>query len=169
MSYSERSTKDRLTDQGFWQFSEKRFEENWPGIWENYGLGEKASGYSSYKFSPFISHTPDYRAALTPESVPVLVEVQGTGAGAAIPGWKFKEKKLAELSKWNKIHETTFWLWDNATKTSVWTSFASINLMIMQGNATQHLLDGHRKTWAIDCNVMRDCADTDRLEARYGG
>ena len=79
------------------------------------------------------------------------------------------EKKLAELSKWNKIHETTFWLWDNATKTSVWTSFASINLMIMQGNATQHLLDGHRKTWAIDCNVLRDCADTDRLEARYGG
>jgi hypothetical protein len=168
VSYSDRSTKDRLTDQGFWQFSEKRFEEHWPGIWEPYGLGEKASSYASYKFAPFISHTPDYRAALTPNSIPVLVEVQGTGSGATIPGWKFKQKKLDNLVKWNKIHPTTVWLWDNATKTFVWTSVMSIKLMVMRGLATEHLLDGHRQTWAIECDVVREHADTAELERKHG-
>jgi hypothetical protein len=168
VSYSERSTKDRLTDQGFWQFSEKKFEEHWPGPWENYGLGEKASTYASYKFSPLISHTPDYRAALTPTSIPILVEVQGTGKGAVIPGWKFKAKKMEQLLKWNRIHETTFWLWDNATETYVWTSVLSIQLLIMQGRATEHLLDGHRLTYAIECDIVRDHADTHRLEEAYG-
>ena len=75
---------------------------------------------------------------------------------------------MEQLLKWNRIHETTFWLWDNATETSVWTSVSSVQLMIMQGKGTEHLLDGHRQTWAIECDVLREFADTNRLEAAYG-
>jgi hypothetical protein len=168
VSYSDRSTKDRLTDQSFWQFSEKKFESIWPGPWEPYGLGQKASDMASWKFDPFISHTPDYRAALNENSTPVLVEVQGTGKGASIPGWKFKEKKLRILGQWNRIHETTFWLWDNETESEVWTSWVSINLIVSRGLAEKVLLDGHRPTWALPCDLVREHADTDRLWDLYG-
>lgn len=168
------SERDWATRKGgdFFYHSELKFEEHWPGIFSHFGLGEDTEGMATWKMTPFMSHAPDYLAALTNESTPVLVEVQGTGKGGAEDGVvtaKFKQKKLDALGKWNSTAgEVTFWLWEDFSKTSVWTSYVSIRGMIGQGKASQGLFDGKRPYWSLPFQTIVDNADTDRLMARYG-
>jgi hypothetical protein len=126
---------------------------------------------ATYKMGAFMSHAPDYIAAVTDETTPVLVEVQGTGTGGAKDGvvsHKFKAKKLDALGQWNSKCETTFWLWNDADKTSIWTSYVSIRGMIAQGKGTQGLFDGKRPYWALPVETVQEFADTERLMERYG-
>lgn len=167
MSFKDKPWDERISDEMFYH-SERFFENLWPGPWEHYGLSEKSDTMAVYKMPPFILHTPDYRAALTAESTPVLVEVQGTGTQAEVRTHKFKQKKLDALGKWNSIHETTFWLWDDKTSSYVWTSYASIRLMIAQGKAELGEFDGKRPYWALPVDVVTEFADTDRLFEKYG-
>lgn len=155
----------------FFYYSEGKFEEHWPGPCAHFGLGAQTEGMATWKLSPFLSHAPDYLAALTPESTPVLVEVQGTGMGGADNGTvthKFKQKKLDALAKWNATGELTFWLWNDADQTWVWTSYVSIRGMIARGMATEGNFDGHRRYWQIPVETIINNADTERLETKYG-
>ncbi len=167
MTFKDKNFNDRINDQMFYH-SENIFEEKWPGPWERYGLGEKSKDMASWKFDPFISHTPDYRAALTATSKPVLVEVQGTGTNAEVRTHKFKKKKLDALGKWNSIHEVTFWLWDDKSESWIWTSWVSIRGMIARGMATEGSFDGKRPYWAIPVTTITDMSDEDRLVTLYG-
>lgn len=168
------SERDWATRKGgdFFYYSEGKFETFWPGPAAHFGLGVETEGMATYKMTPFMSHAPDYIAALTDTSVPVLVEVQGTGAGGSENGIvtaKFKQKKLDALGKWNSVAgEVTFWLWEDFTKTFVWTSYVSIRGMIAQGKATQGLFDGKRPYWSLPFQTIVDNADTARLMDRYG-
>jgi hypothetical protein len=168
------SERDWATRKGgdFFYHSESMFEAEWPGPASHFGLGEDTEGMATYKMSPFVSHAPDYIAALTETSQPVFVEVQGTGMGGATEGvlsHKFKQKKLDNLQKWNTYDEVTFWLWEDFSKTHIWTSYASVRMMINQGQGvTAGSFDGKRPYWAIELEVMIAKADTERLMEKYG-
>lgn len=156
----------------FFYYSEGKFEEHWPGPCAHFGLGAETEGMATYQMSPFMSHAPDYIAALGGDTQPVLVEVQGTGRGGAEQDGtvthKFKQKKLDALGQWNSKDEVTFWLWDDSTQSFVWTSYVSIRGMIAQGLATEGTFDGFRPYWAIPVDVILEKADTDRLRDKYG-
>lgn len=167
------SERDWNTRKGgdFFYHSEGQFEKHWPGPYAHFGLGAETEGMATYKMGPFISHAPDYIAALTDESTPVLVEVQGTGTGGAQDGvltHKFKQKKLDALSKWNSKAEVTFWLWNDADKTFIWTSYASVRMAIATGQATEGEFDGFRTYWSVPVELLTVLADTDRLREQYG-
>ena len=168
------SERDWTTRKGgdFFSHSEQIFEKTWEGPWANFGLGARTEHMATWKLSPHLSHTPDYIAALDEHTTPVLVEVQGTGMGGATDGvlhHKFKQTKMAALQKWNSNDEVTFWLWNDFDKTWIWTSYASLRMMINQGDGvTLGFFDGKRPYWAIDVDVVAGKADTDRLMARYG-
>lgn len=164
MSFRDKTWEQRINDPMFYH-SEKIFERIWPGPFEHFGLGVGANEMAVYKMPPFLLHAPDYIAAQTPESTPVLVEVQG--CGKAGKEHRFKQKKLDALGKWNSIHEVTFWLWSDADETFVWTSYVSIRGMIQQGHATQGLFDGKRPYWSIPVDVIEKLADTERIYAKY--
>jgi len=170
-TFNQRTWQDRKEgDPGFFYYSENKFEELWPGPASHFGLGMNTEGMATWKLSPFISHAPDYIAALTEESTPVLVEVQGTGRGGNQDGvavHKFKQKKLQHLSKWNTLQEVTFWLWNDANQSWVWTSYASIRLAVAQGKGTEGSFDGKRPYWAIPVADIEAAADTDRLMDKY--
>lgn len=168
------SERDWATRKGgdFFDHSEQIFEEKWTGPYARFGLGPQTEDMATWKLSAKLSHTPDYLAALHQETQPMLVEVQGTGMGGASNGvlsHKFKHKKLDALQKWNTDDEVTFWLWNDADQTFVWTSYASVRMMINQGNGV-HLgsFDGKRPYWAIDVEVIQAKADTARLLEKYG-
>lgn len=167
--FHEKSWDERVADTEMFYHSERIFEKTWEGPFERFGLGEDSTNMASYKFPPFISHTPDYRAALTETSTPVLLEVQGTGGKGRVQQHKFKQKKLDALGKWNSIHEVTFWLWSDVDETYVWTSYASIRLMVAQGKAVKGQYDGHRDYWAIPVETVILNSDTERLMEKYGG
>lgn len=171
-TFSERNWKTRIGGDFFYH-SESKFEEHWPGPFAHFGLGASTEGMATYKMSPFLSHTPDYIAALTDASTPVLVEVQGTGRGGATDGvlnHKFKARKLDTLAKWNSSDEVTFWLWNDADQSHIWTSYGSIRMMLGRGVAqyTDTLFDGKRPGWIIPVEEVARYADTDRLIDRYG-
>jgi hypothetical protein len=169
-TFSERNWQTRKSGD-FFYFSEGKFEKFWDGPYAHFGLGEQTENMATWKLSPFLSHTPDYIAALHEDATPVLVEVQGTGLGGATEDGtlvhKFKQKKLEHLGKWNTIQEVTFWLWNDADETWVWTSYASIRLMIAQGKATEGSFDGMRPYWAIPVADIVEAADTARLMDKY--
>lgn len=171
-TFSERDWNTRKNgDRAYFYYSETKFEEHWPGPCSHFGLSAETEGMATYKMGAFMSHTPDYIAALTDQSQPILIEVQGTGNGGAQNGTlvhKFKSKKLDALGKWNSISETTFWLWNDADQTSIWTSYVSIRGMIAQGKATQGLFDGKRPYWALPVATILENADTERLMEKYG-
>lgn len=167
------SERDWNTRKGgdFFYYSEGQFEKFWPGPCAHFGLGAETEGMATYRMGAFMSHAPDYIAAVNDESTPVLVEVQGTGKGGATDGvltHKFKQKKLDALSGWNSKSEVTFWLWNDADQTYVWTSYVSIRGMIAQGKATQGSFDGKRPYWALPVEAVEQFADTARLLDRYG-
>jgi len=165
VSYHDKNFEGRINDT-MWNHSEDLFEQLWDGPWERYGLGEQSRNMASWKYSPFVSHTPDYRAALGAKTQPMLVEVQGSAGRYH----KFKGKKLAALGKWNSIDEVTFWLWNEETKQPTWVSYAQIRLMTHRPGAeyTDTLFDGKRPGWRIPCEMVSEMADTDRLNDRYG-
>lgn len=158
-------------DPDFFYYSEQKFEETWAGPYGHFGLGAQTEGMATYKLSPFMSHAPDYIAALYETAQPFLVEVQGTGTGGAEPDGtvthKFKAKKLEQLAKWNTHDEVMFWLWNDATQTWLFTSYVSIRGMIAQGHATQGTFDGKRPYWSIPVDVIEKLADTERIYAKY--
>ena len=166
MTYADKTFDERINDK-MWNHSESRFEGLWTGPYEKYGLGEGSVDMATWKFPPFISHTPDYRAAFTPTSTPFLVEVQGTGTKAKIRTHKFKQKKLEALGKWNAISEVALWLWDDKTDSAILTSYISIRQMIQRGLAEQGTFDGKRPYWAIPVQTVWDNRDTDRLVSKY--
>jgi hypothetical protein len=170
-TFSERDWNTRKGGDLFY-YSEGKFEEHWPGPYAHFGLGAETEGMATYKMGAYMSHAPDYIAALNDESVPVLVEVQGTGKGGAKSDGtlvhKFKAKKLDALGKWNSNSEVTFWLWNDADESWIWTSYVSIRGMIATGKATQGLFDGKRPYWALPVEIVEELADTARLMDRYG-
>ena len=169
-TFSERNWDTRKNGD-FFYYSEGKFEEHWPGPCAHFGLGAETEGMATYKMGAFMSHAPDYIAALDGDTQPVLVEVQGTGNGGATEGvvsHKFKQKKLDALGKWNSHSEVTFWLWNDADKTWVWTSYVSVRGMIARGMADQGLFDGKRPYWALPVATIQEHADTARLEQLYG-
>ena len=174
MSQPTFSKRDWSTRKGgdFFYYSEGRFEEFWPGPAAHFGLGAETEGMATYMMGAFMSHAPDYIAAWGADTPPVLVEVQGTGTGGADEDGtvthKFKQKKLDALGQWNSKSEVTFWLWNDADKTWVWTSYVSIRGMIARGMATQGLFDGKRPYWALPVSVIEEHADTERLLEHYG-
>ncbi len=167
--FHEKSWDERVADTEMFYHSERIFEKIWPGPFEHFGLGAGSNEMATYKMPPFLMHTPDYIGAYTPESVPVLIEVQGTGGKGRVQQHKFKQKKLGVLGKWNSIHEVTFWLWSDVDETYVWTSYASIRLMIAQGKGTEGQFDGKRPYWAIPVETVILNSDTERLMEKYGG
>ena len=167
MTFADKTWEERISDPMFYH-SERIFEKMWPGPLQHFGLGLASNRMAVWKMPAFMLHTPDYIGGYTEESTPVLIEVQGTGTKAEVRTHKFKHKKLEALGKWNSIHEVTFWLWDDKTETYVWTSYASIRLMVAQGKATEGSFDGKRPYWAIPVDVVTECADTDRLLEKYG-
>lgn len=168
------SERDWATRKGgdFFDHSEQIFEKLWSGPFARFGLGPQTEGMATYKLSAKLSHTPDYLAALGAETQPVFVEVQGTGAGGASNGTlshKFKQRKLNALQQWNRDDEVTFWLWNDQNKEFIWTSYASVRMMLAQGQGvTYGSFDGKRPYSAIEVEVMQAKADTDRLMAKYG-
>lgn len=171
-NFAQRTWEDRKEgDPDFFYYSESKFEEHWPGPAAHFGLGAETEGMATWKMGPFMSHAPDYIAALGADTTPLLVEIQGTGTGGAIDGiisHKFKQKKLDALGKWNSHSEVTFWLWNDADDTHIWTSYVSIRGMIGSGKAIRGEFDGFRTYWAIPVEVIQEHADTERLMERYG-
>ena len=166
MTFKDKTWDDRISDPMFYH-SETIFEKTWPGPLHHFGLGMGADDMAVWKMPPFLMHTPDYIGAYREDTTPVLIEVQGTGTKAQVRTHKFKQKKLDALGKWNSIHETTFWLWDDKDETYVWTSYASIRLMIAQGKGELGEFDGKRPYWAIPVDTVTEFADTDRLLEKY--
>lgn len=168
------SERDWATRKGgdFFDHSEQIFEKLWTGPYARFGLGPQTEGLATYKLSAKMCHTPDYLAALGAETRPVFVEVQGTGQGGAKDGvlsHKFKQRKMNALQQWNKDDEVTFWLWDDHNKEFIWTSYASVRMMIQQGQGvTLGFFDAKRPYWAIEVDVMIQKADTERLLEKYG-
>lgn len=167
MTFKDKTFDDRKSDE-MWHHSEDFFEKLWPGPWARYGLGHEDDDMLSWRYDPFILHTPDYRAAVHDKATPVLVEVQGTGTNAKVRTHKFKQLKLDTLGKWNRHHEVTFWLWDDKEQSSIWTSYVSIRMAIGQGMATKGMFDGKRPYWALPVDTVRKIADTERLMELYG-
>lgn len=169
-TFSERNWHTRKNGDFFYH-SETMFEQHWPGPYARYGLGPQTEHMATWATGKFISHTPDYLASLETASPPFLVEVQGTGNGGANETGerthKFKESKLSALERWNKHLETTFWLWDDADKTYIWTSYASITLMVARGLGTVGTFDGKRPYWAIPVTAIAKHCDTQRLKTKY--
>lgn len=170
-TFSERDWATRKNGD-FFDHSEQQFEKFWYGPYARFGLGPQTEGMATYKLSAKLSHTPDYIAAITDTSQPMLVEVQGTGQGGAKDGvlsHKFKQKKMDSLQRWNKDDEVTFWLWNDQNKSWIWTSYASVRMMINQGEGvTLGFFDGKRPYWAIDIGVMTAKSDQARLMEKYG-
>lgn len=167
MTFKDKTYAQRITDPMFYH-SEVKFEERWTGPWERYGLGPASDGMASYKYDPFISHTPDYRAAFTEHGRPFLVEVQGTGTAAQVRTHKFKEKKLEELGKWNRLNDVVFWLWDDKTETYTMIRYNQIRLAIMQGKSTQGSFDGKRPYQALTVDWCNEHNEEEGLRSLYG-
>lgn len=169
-TFSERNWDERIGGDFFYH-SESKFERFWPGPYQHFGFGPEADKMATWKMGAYMSHAPDYIAALTSQSQPVLVEVQGTGRGGdkdGVRSHKFKARKLDALGQWNSKSEVTFWLWDDTAHEFVWTSYVSVRGMIARGFATQGLFDNARPYWALPVDVIKEHADTERLRERYG-
>ena len=158
-NFAQRTWDSRKRDDpDYFYYSEAKFESHWRGPFAHFGLGADTEGMATFKMNAFMSHAPDYIAAKSDWGVPVLVEVQGTGRGGAEQGTvthKFKQKKLDALGKWNSVAgEVTFWLWNDADQTFVWTSYVSVRGMIARGMAHQGVFDGHRPYWSLPVETI---------------
>jgi len=165
MSFKDKPFEERHNDSMF-DLSERRFELLWDGPYFKYGLGQEASKLNSFKLGAFISHTPDYVAAFTETSQPLLIEVQGTG-GQPPYQHRFKKRKLDALGRWDKENPVAFWLWFDPDQTYHLVSYKAIRMATLQGKATEGTFDGFRPYWAIDMETMDAIEDSAALRKQF--
>jgi hypothetical protein len=168
VSFKDKNFRQRYNDP-MWHHSEDKFEtwanrEGW--LWDRFGLDQDQARTSTWAYSLFIRHTPDYVCQLHPRGTPFLVEVQGTGTKN--PSHKFKLDKIEQLKKWNSHQDVWLWLWNDRAKRNTIISLNKLQLLIAQGKATRGAFDdGKRPYWELPVAVVETATDWRERKERY--
>lgn len=148
-----------------WEHSERKFESRFPHKWDRFGLSLDDTQVQTWKLDPFIRHKPDYVCQVE-DGPPFFMEVQGTGKDRK---HKFKLEKMAQLAKWNDVHDVWYWLWDDKEQEFCIVSFNDVQLLTRLGKATKGYFDGKKRPyWALTVKQVMEVSDWDS-GSRYSG